>query len=135
VLRKLGDWGSSWLVRFAASGLVLSQILFFRFPWKMGHLLPTLTCIALLIGLAVGEKPRLLAAVVALQLLYGVVNVRLLAPNKPNQATSARFEVDLGWGPLVTDTQCRVRYRDNYKSPVRAVREEPWNCAAPFGSG
>ncbi len=134
VLRLLGRWGDEWLVRFAASGLVLSQVLFFRFPWKMGHLLPTLVCVALLLGLAVGERPRLLAVVVALQLLYGVVNIRLLAPDKPNQATSARFEPAIAWGPLVTDTKCRDRYEDNYRSPSRAVREKPWNCAAPFGS-
>lgn len=134
VLRLLGRWGDEWLVRFAASGLVLSQILFFRFPWKMGHLLPTLACMALLVGLAVGTKPRLLATLVALQLLYGVLNVRLVAPNKPNQATSARFELNLAWGPLVTDVQCRERYENDYRSRSRAVRERPWNCAAPFGS-
>ncbi len=135
VLRLFGRWGESWLVRFAASGLVLSQILFFRFPWKMGHLLPTLVCVALLLGLAVGERPRLLAAVVVLQLVYGVVNLRLLAPNRPNRATSADFEPTVTWGPLVTDIQCRERYEGNYQSAVRAVRERPWNCASPFGDG
>ncbi len=134
VLRLLGRWSEDWLVRFAASGVVLSQVLFLRFPWKMGHLLPTLVCVALLVGLAVGERPRLLAALVVLQLLYGVVNLRLVAPNRPNQATSARFEPAITWGPLVTDIRCRTRYEDDYRSSVRSVRERGWNCAAPFGS-
>lgn len=134
VIRALGQWRSNWVVRFAASGLVLSQVLFFRFPWKMGHLLPTLVCVALLLGVAVGDRSRLLCAVVALQLLYGMVRIQVVAPDKPNQATSAHVQLGIEWGPLVTDIDCRAKYEDNYASSNRAVRERPWNCASPFGS-
>jgi len=134
VLRALGRWRSDWLVRFAAIGLVLSQVLFFRFPWKMGHLLPTLVCVALLVGVAVGDRTRLLYALIALQLLYGVVRIQLVTPDKPNQATSAHVQFGLEWGPLVTDIRCRAKYQHAYASSNRAVRERPWNCASPFGS-
>ncbi|MCB0972499.1 MAG: hypothetical protein KDA97_13420, partial [Acidimicrobiales bacterium] len=40
VLAILRDWSTSWSVRFGIVGLVASQLLFLRFPWKMAHLLP-----------------------------------------------------------------------------------------------
>ena len=43
-----------WIVRFGALGLLASQLLFLRFPWKMGHLLPSLVFLAILLGVALG---------------------------------------------------------------------------------
>ena len=42
-------------VRFGIVGLVASQLLFLRFPWKMAHLLPSLACLAVLYAVALDE--------------------------------------------------------------------------------
>jgi hypothetical protein len=113
-------------------GLLFSQLLFLRFPWKMGHLLPTVAFVALLLGLALPSRPRLLYAVVVAQLAFCIVSVDLFAPNHPNRATSARTEVHVAWGPLVRDTTCRIRYRHDSLSPSRPIRERAGVCASPF---
>jgi len=125
-------WRQEWLVRFAFLGLLFSQLLFLRFPWKMGHLLPTVVFVALLLGLALGSRPRLLYGVVVAQLVTAFVTVNLFAPNHPNRATSASPELTAAWGPVVRDTQCRIRYRHDSLSPVRSVRERAGVCASPF---
>ena len=79
-----------WLVRFAALGLLVSQVLFLRFPWKMGHLLPSLVFLAMLLGVAFGTRPRWLVALVVAQILYAVVNIQLVRPDVPNAATTGR---------------------------------------------
>ena len=89
-----------WLVRFGALGLLVSQLLFLRFPWKMGHLLPSLVFLAILLGVALAHRPRLLAALVVAQLLYVVVNVQLVRPDVPNAATTGKLTFDPAWGAL-----------------------------------
>ncbi len=131
-LRVLTRWRTDWLVRFAAAGLVLSQLVFLRFPWKMGHLLPTLVCLALLLGVALRDRPRLLVALVVAQLLYVGVNVVLVRPDNPNAATGGRLTFDPEWGALVVDTRCRVEDRGAWKSPGRKRIDAVWNCAKPW---
>ena len=62
VVRVIGSWRTNWLVRFAVPGLLLSQVLFLRFPWKMPHLLPCLLCLAILLAVALDRRPALLYA-------------------------------------------------------------------------
>jgi hypothetical protein len=135
VVRALPRWGTSWTLRFGAVGLVASQLLFLRFPWKMGHLVPTLVCLALVLGVALASHPRLLAAVVALELLFGVVDVQFFRPDTPNEATGARFDFDVRWGPFVTDTRCRAEDEDAWVDNDQARLEAVWNCAKPWGRG
>jgi hypothetical protein len=135
VAHALRWWRTSWLLRFGMVGFVASQLLFLRFPWKMGHLIPALVCLAVVLAVAVGHRPRLLAAIVALQLLFAVVNVELFEPNDPNRATGAELKLDLRWGPLVTDVACRLDDRDAWVGNDQERLEAVWNCAKPWGEG
>jgi hypothetical protein len=135
VVRALGRWRSSWPLRFGAIGLVASQLLFLRFPWKMGHLIPTLVCLAVLLAVSLASKPKLLAAVVALQLLFGLVNVELFRPDTPNDATGARFDLDVRLGPFIVDGECRAEDEDAWVDNDRTRLEAVWNCAKPWGTG
>ncbi len=130
----LRRWRTTWLVRFALVGFVLSQVLFIRFPWKMPHLLPSLLCLAILLGVALDRKPRILAALVALQLLFCVVGLSLVRPNDPNAATGGRIDPHVGWGPVVVDWQCRREHTDAYLGRQKIEVEAAWDCAKPFGS-
>jgi len=143
--RVLLRWRADWLVRLGVLTVVASQLLFLRFPWKMGHLLPTLVGLALLLARALDAKPRLLAALIAAQLLYGAVNVALVAPDNPNAATGAKLTFDPRWGALVVDTQCRLDDPGAWKAPPdvdltdgRPVASQAerlgavWDCAKPW---
>jgi hypothetical protein len=132
VLAAVRSWSTSWLVRFAVPGLVLSQVLFIRFPWKMAHLLPTLLCIAILYAVALQERPRVLMAMVALQVLFAVVRVDVIEPDNANEASGASFQPTLTWGPVVTDWQCRREHEDVYLGRQKEEIEVAWDCAAPY---
>jgi len=123
---------ADWLVRFATLSLLVSQVLFLRFPWKMGHLLPSLVFLAILLGVAFGRRPRWLIALVIAQLLYVVVNIQLVRPDVPNAATTGRLTFDPAWGALVVDTQCRRDDEGAWKSPDQARLDAVWNCAKPW---
>lgn len=125
------QWGC-WVVRFAAVGLVLSQLLFVRFPWKMAHLLPCLVVGAILLGAALRDRPKLLMALAALQLAYGVVKVEVIRPDRPNQATGATIDLSVGWGPVIVDWQCRRDHPDPHLGRQKVEVEAAWLCAQPF---
>jgi hypothetical protein len=133
LLAALQRWHTSWLVRFATVGLVISQILFVRFPWKLPHLLPTLLCLAILLAVALEDRARLLVALVVLQLVYGVVRVDVIRPDNPNEATGGRPTLGVGWGPVVTDWQCRREHPRAYEGRQKVEVEAAWDCAKPFG--
>ena len=142
--RALGRVRVDWLVRLGVLTVLVSQLLFLRFPWKMGHLLPTLVGLALVLARVLGDRPRLLAALVATQVLYGLVSVQLLAPDNPNAATGGRLTFQPRWGALVVDTQCRLDDTGAWTAPL-AVADDPatpepersrldavWDCAKPW---
>ncbi len=133
LVAALRRWRTSWLVRFAAVGLVLSQVLFVRFPWKLPHLLPTLVCLAILLAVALEDRARLLVALVVLQLLSCVVRVDVIRPDNPNEATGGRPTLGVGWGPVVTDWQCRREHPRAYLGRQKVEVEAAWDCAKPFG--
>ena len=132
VLAILRDWSTSWSVRFGIVGLVASQLLFLRFPWKMAHLLPSLACLAVLYAVALDERPRLLVAAVAAQLLFAVVRVDVVRPDDPNEATGGRLGPTLTWGPVVQDWRCRRDHPDVHLGRQKEEVEAAWDCAAPF---
>ena len=129
----LKTWRTSWLVRFAGVGFVLSQLLFIRFPWKMAHLLPCLLCLAILLAVALDTKPIALMVLVALQLAFCVVRIDVVQPNNPNEATGGRAGVTVGWGPVVQDFNCRREHPDAYRGRQKVEVEAAWDCAKPFG--
>ena len=119
-------------MRFGALGLLVSQLLFLRFPWKMGHLLPSLVFLAILLGVALAHRPGLLAALVVAQLLYVFVNVQVIRPDVPNAATTGELTFDPAWGALVVDTQCRRDDPNAWESVDPARVEAVWTCAKPW---
>lgn len=132
ILRAMRTWSTSWLLRFAVPGFVLSELLFVRFPWKVSHLLPALVCGAIALAVALRERTRLLAALAALQLLSCVVTVQVFTPDRPNDATGAEVGLDLVWGQVVTDWRCRREHGDAYRGRQRIEVEEAWACSQPF---
>jgi hypothetical protein len=132
--RALRCWRALWIVRFSVLGVVVIEALFVRFPWKMGHLLPLLVCVALWLGVALRDRPRWLVALVVAQLLYSMVNLQLLEPDNPNDARGARAVLDLRWGVVVTDIACRADDTGAWKGGSARL-EAVWNCAKPFGTG
>lgn len=127
-------WRADWLVRVGLVTVVVSQVLFLRFPWKMGHLLPTLVGLALLLARALADapKPRLLAALVAAQLLYGAVSVTLIVPDNPNAATGGELTFEPSWGAVVTDVGCRADDPDAWEGPGVDRLQAVWDCAKPW---
>lgn len=133
VIAALRRWRTSWLIRFSVPALVLSQVLFVRFPWKMSHLLPCLVLGAIVLAVALVDRPRLLIALVVLQVISGLVQVQVVEPNSPNQATGGRVTFAVDWGPLVVDWRCRQDNRDAYLGRQKVEVEAAWDCAQPFG--
>lgn len=132
VLAALRGWRTSWLLRFAVPGFVLSQLLFIRFPWKLPHLLPCLVCLAVVLAVASADRARLLMALVALQLVFAVVQVQVFRPDRANEASGGSITLDVGWGPLVTDWRCRRDHPDAYLGRQKVEVEAAWNCSQPF---
>ncbi len=128
----VSGWRVTWLVRFALPGFVLSQLLFIRFPWKMPHLLPCLLCLVILLAVGLQDRPKLLIALVVLQLLFAVVRVDVIEPDNPNQATGGRIHLGIGWGPVVRDWQCRREHPRAYLGRQKVEVEAAWDCAQPF---
>lgn len=136
VVRTLTAWRVSWLVRFAVLGLVGSQLVFLRFPWKMSHLLPSLVCGVVLVAVATDRRPSLrplLVVLILTQLAYGVVRVELIEPDDPDHATGATVAPTVDWGPVVTDWQCRREHRDAYRGRQKVEVEAAWTCARQYG--
>lgn len=133
--RVLLRWRADWLVRLGLVTVVVSQLLFLRFPWKMGHLLPTLVGLALLLARALGDRPRVLVALVATQLLYAAVSVTLVQPDTPNAATGGELTFDPAWGALVNDIRCRADDPDAWEGPGVDRLQAVWDCAKPWASG
>ena len=125
----LGRWRLSVVVRFAAVALVAEEVLFFRLPFKPIHLLPVVAAVALLAGAAPLKNRRWLVALVAAQLLAGVVGVTLAAPDHPDGAESGRIDLRITSGVLWNDVQCREDDRGSAPGPPAGTpspRPRPW---------
>ena len=75
LLAALRTWRTSVVVRFAAAGAVVAQLLYLRLPLKVVHLMPVVVFVALLAAASPRARARWLAALVAAQLLLAVVSV------------------------------------------------------------
>jgi hypothetical protein len=113
LLRARGAWSSSVAFRFAVLAAVATELLFLRYPLKPLHLLPAGVALALLVGhLGVGAR-RWTAALVAVQLVGGLVTATVAAPDVEDRARSGRIEVGLTDGPLLNDARCRLEDLDD----------------------
>lgn len=132
ILQALRRARTDWLVRLGLVTIVVSQVLFLRFPWKMGHLLPTLVGLALLLARALAGRPGLLRALVAAQVVYWVFSITFVSPDNPNAATGGDFTFSPRWGALVTDTRCRADDTDAWEGPGIERLDAVWDCAKPW---
>lgn len=90
-------------------GIVLAvEVTFLRFPLEMEYLLPILPFVALLIGHTTRKYPRIVVALIVLQLSYSVVNINLAIPDVPNYATHADIGLFAQTGYVLEDIQLRL---------------------------
>jgi hypothetical protein len=125
-------WSSQELVRFALLGVVASELLFFRLPWKISHLLPVLVLCALLFGASPKMTARFAVLLVASQLIYGLIGFRFVVPDVPDQAQGSRLDAAVVAGPLLNDIRCRLddlSWDGDGSADDRVARSEAnWAC-------
>ena len=114
-------------------GLLLSQVLFIRFPWKMAAPAAHASCASPSSTPSPSRSGRGSDGDGALQLVFAVVRVDVLKPNDPNQASGGPAQPRLTWGPVVTDLRCRRDDPDAYLGRQKEEIEVAWDCAQPFG--
>lgn len=112
ILGAIMRWNVSTVVRFAVVTTVLSELLFFRYPLKPVHLLPVVAAVALMAGASPRVSRSLLIALVAAQLVGGIVGTTLGAPDVAHDASTGRLDVHLTEGPLLNMVRCRFDDRD-----------------------
>jgi hypothetical protein len=113
----------STIVRFAALTIVVSELLYFRFPFKPVHLLPVMAGTALLVGASPRVTQRWVAALVVAQLIGGLVGATVAAPDVEDAARSGRIDLSITAGPLLTDVRCRLDDRERGPWPDPASQE------------
>jgi hypothetical protein len=128
----------SLVVRFALGTVVLTELLFFRFPYKPVHLLPVVAGVALLAGAAARADRRWLVALVVAQLVSGLVGSTIAEPDQADGRESGRIALRPADGALVNDLRCRLDDVDRgtwIDGDTRAEREEAearadanWTC-------
>ncbi len=112
LVRAWSTWRTSVVFRFGLLAFVCAEVAFFRFPFKVTHLIPAAMAVALVVGhFGIGAK-RWIAVVVAAQLVGGLVATTLGAPNIESRATGGTLALGPTEGPLLTDVQCRLDDRD-----------------------
>ena len=89
------------------------ELLYLRFPFKLVHLIPAGMAVALSIGHLGPSARRWIGALIAAQLIGGIVTTTLAAPDVVDRATGGEIELGVTEGPLVTDVQCRLDDRDD----------------------
>ena len=108
-VRMRPAWSESVLVRFALMGLVWTEFVYLRFPWKPLHLLPALIFVAILVARSSRGTAFLVAGSL---LLSAIVTVTVAAPDVPHRATTGEIDVQLRAGVLITDVECRLDDHD-----------------------
>lgn len=124
LVRSLRRWSRDPQLRFAVLGLVATEALFLRVPWKLAHLLPAL--LAVLLWVAASERNRrpflwLLVGAVA---VHGLVSFRPVATDAPDESDGATFDPAVTLGLLANDIRCRIDFMDE---PPR-LDSGAWSC-------
>jgi len=130
VLGAVARWRVSPVVRFAVLTTVLSEVLFFRLPLKPVHLLPVVAAVALMAGASPTVSRRLLAVLVAAQLVGGVVGTTIGEPDVAHDARSGRLALELTEGPVLNSVECRLDDRDRGPWPDPVVDPMQAHAAA-----
>ncbi|HEX6422705.1 MAG TPA: glycosyltransferase 87 family protein [Acidimicrobiales bacterium] len=112
LLRALRRWDHDPMVRFAVLGLLATEALFLRMPWKPAHLVPCLLALVLWIGASDRNRRPFLWVVVAAMAVNGLVVFRPFVADEPNSTGGGDLQpaVTLGW--LANDIRCRSEHMD-----------------------
>jgi hypothetical protein len=127
--RACRGWRVSTPLRFALLALVVTEVLYLRYPLKPLHLLPVAACLALLVGHLRLDARRWLAALILAQVVGGLVGTTIASPDVEDRATTGQLELGPTTGPLLTDIQCRLDDRDD------GPYDEPGSDAARARAG
>jgi hypothetical protein len=124
LVRSLRGWGRDPLLRFAVLGLLATELLFLRMPWKPAHLVPCVLAVVLWIAASERNRRPFLWLVVAAMVLNGLVVFRPFVADAPDTTRGGDFEpaITIGW--LVNDIRCRADYMDQ---PPR-LDSGAWAC-------
>ena len=124
LVRSLRRWPVDPMLRFAVLGLVATELLFLRMPWKPAHLVPSLLAIVLWIGCSSRNRRPFLWLVLGAMVLNGLVVFRPFVADEPNSTGGGDFAPTLTEGWIVNEIRCRVEYMD--RPP--AVDSGSWGC-------
>ncbi|MEM9203085.1 MAG: hypothetical protein AAGC53_15610, partial [Actinomycetota bacterium] len=108
-------WSRSRLIRFGVLGLLWSEAVYLRFPWKPLHLLPALLFLAIVVARSTPRTQLLLGFGLALN---AFVTLTVARPDVPHRATTGELDIELRRGVLVTDIGCRLDDRERGTWPA-----------------
>lgn len=100
---------TSPLVRFAVLAAVVTEATYLRFPWKPIHLLPMIVAVAVLLAASRRTSNRLVAVVVASQVVLAAVSITIAAPDVADAATSGELDLGFTRGVVHNELDCRLR--------------------------
>lgn len=86
-------------------------LLFLKFPLENEYLLPMWPFLLLWIGLAIGNRRRLIVALFVLIFSYNIININIARPDTPNAATAASYGLWIERGYLIEHTMMRWELR------------------------
>jgi hypothetical protein len=125
LVRSLRRWRVDPLVRFGVLAFVVTEALFFQVPWKLAHLVPTLMALLLWIAASDRNRRRYLWWLIAAIAINGVVTLRPLTSDNPDDSESGSFDPAISAGLVVNDVRCRIEFMDE---PPR-LESGAWPCA------
>jgi hypothetical protein len=124
LVRSLRRWPVDPMLRFAVLGLLATELLFLRMPWKPAHLVPSLLATVLWIGCSARNRRPFLWLVVGAMVLNGLVVFRPFVADEPNSTGGGDLAPTLTEGWIVNEIRCRVEYMDQ----PPAVDSGSWGC-------
>ena len=124
LLRALRNWDGDPMLRFAVLGLLATELLFLRMPWKPAHLVPALLALVLWIGASERNRRPFLWLVVAAMAVNGLVVFRPFVADEPNSTGGGDFDPAITVGWLANDVRCRAEFMDE---PPR-LDSGAWAC-------
>jgi Glycosyltransferase family 87 len=125
LIAALRRWGSDPMVRASVLGLAVTEFLFFLLPWKYNHLLPCLVMVLLWLAASRRNTRGFWWLVIGALAINGLVTFRPLAPDRPAEASSGRWDPALVAGLLVNDVDCRL---EAMREPLQDLNGDAWPC-------
>jgi hypothetical protein len=124
LVRALGRWNADPMLRFAVLGLLLTEALFLRVPWKPAHLVPCVMLLVLWVAASDRNRRPFLWVLVGAMAVNGLLVFRPFIADAPNSTRGADFAptVTVGW--LVNEIRCRAEYMDQ----PPAIDSGAWAC-------